>query len=278
MGGLAIPRPKRRALGQHWLVDRRYLWRIAEAARPDPQDTVIEVGAGPGNLTRYLLPHCARLVAVEVDQELAHRLQGRFGEASHLWVVRADILQVAPGELLALAGAGPPYVVVGNLPFSIGTAVVRHFLRASPPPRWLVVTLQLEVAQNVVARPGDMTLLSVEMQLLAEPRLLFIIPPRAFRPRPKVYSAVMRLDVRPGPAVAVDDMEAFLRVAQAGFAAPRKQMRNSLALGLKVPTQMVEEMLRAADIDPARRPGELTLEEWARLYQVVRGRGLVGHE
>jgi len=258
-------------------VDRRYLRRIADAARPGPEDTVIEVGAGPGNLTGYLVPRCPRLVAVEVDEELAFRLQERFADVSHLWVVRADILQVAPQELLALAGAGPPYVVVGNLPFSIGTAVVRHFLRASPQPRWLVVTLQLEVAQNVVARPGDMTFLSVEMQLLSEPRLLFVIPPRAFRPRPKVYSAVVRLEVRPQPAVQVDDMDAFLRVAQAGFAAPRKQMRNSLALGLRVPTQTAEELLQAADIDPARRPGELTLEEWARLYQAAKARGLVGH-
>ncbi len=277
MGGLVISRGRRRALGQHWLVERRYLQRIAEAARPSPNDTVIEVGAGPGNLTRFLLPYCSRLIAVEVDERLASLLQDRFSGTPHLWVVQADVLQVTPAELLAIAGAGAPYVVVGNLPFSIGTAVVRHFLRATFQPRWLVVTLQLEVAQSMVAPPGKMSYLSVETQLLTNPRLLFVIPPWAFRPPPKVYSAVVRLEVRAQPLVPAEDMEALLKVAQAGFAAPRKQIRNSLALGLKVSPQVAEAFLKAASIDPSRRPGDLTLEDWLRLFQAMRPRGQVGH-
>ncbi|HXG41406.1 MAG TPA: 16S rRNA (adenine(1518)-N(6)/adenine(1519)-N(6))-dimethyltransferase RsmA [Dehalococcoidia bacterium] len=260
---------RRRALGQHWLVSPRYLERIAAAVGLGPDDTVVEVGPGTGNLTRRLLRHASRLVAVEVDETLAEALPSRLGEPANLVVVAGDVLRMPPAELLALAGGGPPYVVVGNLPFSVGTAVVRHFLRAQPPPRRLVVTLQREVAEAVAAPPGRMTFLSVEMQLLAEPQLLFIVPPGAFRPPPKVYSGVVRLDVRDGPAVAVDDVDSFLETVKAGFAAPRKQLRNSLAIGMSLAPQQAAEIIARAGLDPERRPGTLDLEEWARLHASV---------
>lgn len=263
---------RRRALGQHWLVSERYLERIAAAADFGPEDTVIEVGPGTGNLTRRLLRRASRLVAVELDEALAEALPARLGDPANLVVVAGDVLRMPPAELLSLAGGGPPYVVVGNLPFSVGTAVVRHFLRAQPPPRWLVVTLQREVAEAIAAPPGRMTFLSVEMQLLARPQLLFIVPPGAFRPPPRVHSGVVRLDVREEPAVALDDVDAFLETVKAGFAAPRKQLRNSLAIGLSLPPQEAAEIIALAGLDAERRPGSLNLEEWARLHAAVAAR------
>ena len=260
----------RKARGQHWLVDGRYLRRIVEAADVGTDDTVVEVGAGSGLLTERLVAVSPRLIAVEVDARLAARLQQRFAALPQVTVVAADILAVKPVDLLARGRAGPPYVVVGNLPFYIGTAIVRHFLQAEPPPRWLMVTLQAEVAENVCALPGRMSFLSVEVQYYAQGRPLFRIPARAFRPSPKVTAAVVRLDVRPQPAVAVDDSQAFFRFVQAGFAAPRKHLRNTLALGLRTRPAEAEALLVAATIDPQRRPQTLGLEEWASLYRAYR--------
>jgi len=262
---------RRKALGQHWLVDRRVLGRIARAADITPEDTVIEVGAGSGLLTGLLAQRSARLIAVEVDPELATVLRERFRDREHVHVLEANVLSVAPEELLARGGGGLPYVVVGNLPYFIGSAIVRHFLAARAQPRRLLVTLQAEVARNVAAAPGDMTFLSVEVQYYAEPRLLFEVPPSAFRPPPKVRSAVLRLDTRHGTAVEVDDREAFFRLVQAGFAARRKQLRNALAIGLGCGPAEAEALLLEAGLDADRRAQTLTLPEWAALYRAYRG-------
>jgi len=262
---------RRKALGQHWLVDRRVLGRIARAADITPEDTVIEVGAGTGLLTALLAQRAARLIAVEVDPELAAALRERFRDREHVHVLEANVLSVAPEELLARGGGGLPYVVVGNLPYFIGSAIVRHFLAARAQPRRLLVTLQAEVARNVAAAPGDMTFLSAEVQYYAEPRLLFEVPPSAFRPPPKVRSAVLRLDTRHGTAVEVDDREAFFRLVQAGFAARRKQLRNALAIGLGCGPAEAEALLLEAGLDADRRAQTLTLQEWAALYRAYRG-------
>ncbi|MDO8611561.1 MAG: 16S rRNA (adenine(1518)-N(6)/adenine(1519)-N(6))-dimethyltransferase RsmA [Dehalococcoidia bacterium] len=262
---------RRKALGQHWLVDRRVLGRIARAADITPEDTVIEVGAGTGLLTALLAQRSARLIAVEVDPELAAALRERFRDREHVHVLEANVLSVAPEELLARGGGGLPYVVVGNLPYFIGSAIVRHFLAARAQPRRLLVTLQAEVARNVAAAPGDMTFLSAEVQYYAEPRLLFEVPPSAFRPPPKVRSAVLRLDTRHGTAVEVDDREAFFRLVQAGFAARRKQLRNALAIGLGCGPTEAEALLLEAGLDAGRRAQTLTLREWAALYRAYRG-------
>jgi len=133
--------------------------------------------------------------------------------------------------------------------------------------------VQREVAEGMAAPPGQMSFLSVEMQYFAQVQVLFVIPPAAFRPPPKVYSAVVRLDVRSAPPVDVDDVDSFLRVAQAGFAAPRKQLRNSLAIGLSLAPAEAGEIIAAAGLEPQRRPGTLDLAEWARLYRAVTARG-----
>jgi len=260
----------RKALGQHWLTDGRYLSRIAAAADFTDHDTVVEIGAGTGLLTELLARRASRLVAVEVDSRLAAGLRERYAGRSNVTILEADALEVPVEEVLAAGGGGLPYVVVGNLPYFIGTAIVRKFLQATARPRWLVVTLQAEVARNMAAKPGRMSYLSLETQLFAEARVLFRIPARAFRPTPKVDSAVVRLDVRESPEVEVDDVGAFLSLARAGFAAPRKQLRNSLAIGLRVGIPEVEGMIRRAGLDGSRRPAQLSLEEWRALYFAFR--------
>ncbi len=253
-------------------MDGRVLSRIARAADFTSADTVVEVGAGTGLLSERLARRASRLIAVEIDAGLAGELRLRFQGQDNVSVIEADVLSLAPEEILVRGGGRLPYVVVGNLPFYVGSAVVRHFLTARAQPRWLLVTLQAEVARNMAAGPGGMSFLGVETQLYAEPRVLFQIPPRAFRPPPKVTSAVLRLDVRDGTAVEVDDREAFMQAVRAGFAAPRKRLRNALAIGLGCEPGEAEAILAVAGIDPARRAQTLTLEEWMALYRAQQGR------
>ncbi len=260
----------RKSLGQHWLTDRGALRRIAGAADFTDEDTVVEIGAGTGLLTELLAGRARRLIAVEVDERLASGLKERFAAQESVFVLQGDVLEGAPEEILVAGGGGAPYVVVGNLPYFIGTAIVRRFLEAMVLPRWLVVTLQAEVAESIAARPGRMSYLSVEMQTLASARVLFHLPPRAFSPPPKVRSAVVRLDVLDTAEVEVDDREAFLSLARAGFAAPRKRLRNSLAVGLRVAPTEAAAMLSAAGVDPEQRPAELTLRDWQSVYFAYR--------
>jgi 16S rRNA (adenine1518-N6/adenine1519-N6)-dimethyltransferase len=267
---IVAPRRPRKRLGQHFLTDRRILQRILTAAHLSPGDTVIEVGAGRGVLTQGLAEAAGRVIAVEIDEALCEQIRLRLAPHPNVTIVCGDILALPPEELLARASAAAPYVVVANLPYYIASAVLRRFLEALTPPQRLIIMVQAEVAESMAAQPGRMSLLSVATQFYAQPRILFYVPPRAFRPPPKVRSAVVRLDVRPQPAVAVDDREAFFRLARAGFAARRKQLRNVLALGLGLEPPAAEALLAAAAIDPQRRAQTLTIEEWARLYEAWR--------
>jgi 16S rRNA (adenine1518-N6/adenine1519-N6)-dimethyltransferase len=256
----------KKSLGQHWLVDGNILRRIAKAADFTEEDTVIEVGPGRGALTERLAPRAARLIAVELDRELAPRLAERYRDATNVAVLERDVLGTPVEEILNEGGGGLPYVVVGNLPYNVGSAIVRNFLNAVAKPRWLLVMLQAEVAERMAARPGGMSYLAVETQLFAEARVLFRVAPKAFRPPPKVDSAVLRLDMRDSLEVEVDDCDAFLELVRAGFAAPRKRLRNSLAVGLRVSAPEAGEILRAAAVDADQRPQMLDLEDWRRLY------------
>ena len=266
----AIIRP-RKSLGQHFLTDRRVLQRILAAASLSSADTVVEVGAGMGVLTEALASRAGKVIAVEIDKELCAHLRRRLTARPNVEAVCADILSLPPGELLTTARASAPYVVVANLPYYIASAVLRHFLESAQPPVRMIVMVQAEVAQSIAAPPGRMSLLSVGVQFYAQARVLFYVPPRAFRPPPKVRSAVIRLDVRPEPAVAVDDRGAFFHLVQAGFAAPRKQLRNALALGLSVEPASAQTILETANIDPKRRAQTLSLDEWGGLYHAWRG-------
>ncbi len=264
------PYRRRRALGQHWLIDRRILARIARAADFTADDTVVEVGAGSGLLTALLARRASRLIAVEVDPDPAAALRDRFHGRDNVSVLESDVLALAPEDMLLRGGGTLPYIVVGNLPYSIGSAIVRHFLAGRTQPRWLLVTLQSEVARNMAAGPGRMSFLSVETRYYAEPQILFDIPPEAFRPPPKVMSTLLRLDTLAGTAVEVVDRAAFFRLVQAGFAAPRKHLRNALAIGLKCRPIEAEAMLVEAGLDSIRRAQTLTLDEWAALYRAYR--------
>ena len=158
------------------------------------------------------------------------------------------------------------YKVVANLPYYITSAVLRHLLEAAPPPALAVLMVQWEVAQRICAAPGEMSLLAISVQFYAAPRIVARVPAAAFRPRPKVDSAILHLEVRAQPAVDIEAAR-FFSVVRAGFSQKRKQLHNSLAAGLNLDKAAVHQWLSAAGVTPTRRAETLSLAEWGELCQ-----------
>ena len=228
------------------------------------EDVVLEVGPGLGTLTRGLVERVSRVVAVEMDPRLAASLPQRLGHPANLSTIEADARTM---DIWSLMGNEPGYKVVANLPYYAANPIVRRLLEAEPKPGLMVIMVQQEVARVMVAEPGRMGLLSVATQYYAKPALVCDVPPAAFRPLPKVTSSVVRLDIRPNPAVKVADREAFFDLVRAGFSAPRKQLRNSLSHGLGVPGAEVGQLLEGLHLDGRRRAQTLSLDEWAAVYR-----------
>ncbi len=261
---IALGLSPKKALGQHFLVSQGAVRMALTAAEVGEADTIVEVGPGLGVLTRELVGLAKKVIAVEVDQELAEALKRELADAANLEMVCADAREV---DVAALTG-GAPYKLVANLPYYAASPILRRFLESPHPPTRAVIMVQREVAREMAAQPGAMSLMSVGVQLYGRPRIVGYVPPGAFYPPPKVTSAVVRIDVYSQPALALDDREAFFRVVRAGFSAPRKQLRNALAHGLEVPPKQAEALLEAAGIDPRARAETLSLEQWQTLYKV----------
>lgn len=256
----------RKSLGQHFLIDGEVLGVIVKAAELTPEDTVVEVGPGLGILTRELAQRAGNVIAVELDKELASLLQRQLSSLANLRVVNADILKVKLSQLL---GGKSSYKVVANLPYYITSPVLRYFVESSPKPSLMVMMVQKEVGEAIVAGPGKMSLLAVSLQVYSEPKVVAYVPARSFYPQPKVDSVILRFDMLEEPAVKVADINSFFEVVKCGFSSPRKQIHNSLAHGLGIKASEVAPLLKQADIDPQRRAETLSLEEWARLYKIV---------
>jgi 16S rRNA (adenine1518-N6/adenine1519-N6)-dimethyltransferase len=262
-----------KSLGQHFLQDWSVVNRIVAATIVGPNDVVVEVGPGLGVLTQGLAEQAGRLIAVEIDSRLARRLGEQFAGQATVSIIEKDVLAAAPEALLVEAGMAEdaPYRVAGNLPYNAGAAIVRHFLEAAHQPLSLVVMLQREVADSMVAGPGRMSLLGVSVQVYATARKLFNVPPRAFYPPPKVFSSVVKLDVLPQPLAPREEIAGFFRIVRAGFSAPRKQLRNTLAQGLGTPAGEAAAAIEAAGIDPELRPQDLGIAEWLMLARKLGG-------
>lgn len=259
----------KKGLGQHFLVDRSVLEKIISAAELTPSDTVIEVGPGLGILTGELVKNAAKVIAIEVDSKLASSLQKRLSKFANLTVINADVLQLDPVELIDKKSN---YKVVANLPYYIAAPILRHFLEASLKPSLMMVMVQKEVGQSIVAQPGDMGILSISVQLYGKPTIVDYVPAQSFYPEPKVDSAIVHIEVYPRPAVDVADIAGFFEIVKAGFSAPRKQIRNSLALGLELTSAEIVQLLEQAGVMPQRRPETLSLEEWASLHRAFSSR------
>ncbi len=257
--------------GQNFLTDARILESIADAAEVGATDSVLEIGPGLGHLTRVLARRARRVVAVEIDRALAAQLTADFADTPSVKIIHGDILERQPMELLGAgddpASATPTFKIVANLPYYITSAILRHVLEAAHKPRVVVVMVQREVAQRMIAKPPAMSLLAVSVQFFAQARIVRTISAGAFYPRPKVDSAVVRLDVLDLPQQTAAETKRFFEMLHAGFGGRRKQLRNSLARGLAIEPDAAARALARAHIDPTRRAETLTLGEWSTLQR-----------
>jgi 16S rRNA (adenine1518-N6/adenine1519-N6)-dimethyltransferase len=270
----------KKSLGQNFLVDKTHRDRIIAAAELTPKDVVLEIGPGHGVLTQRLAETAGWVVAVELDDRLIDQLRQQFAHQPQVQIVHGDMLALDPVELVrnatgAPAGSPPSYKVVANLPYYITSAALRQLLEATVRPALAVVMVQKEVAERICAQPGDLSLLAVSVQFYAQPKIIDRVPAGAFHPRPKVDSAVLRLAIRPQPAVADVAPAQFFRVVRAGFGQKRKQLLNTLSAGLHLSKTTAAAALAQAGIDPTRRAETLSLDEWGVLCRALIDQGLL---
>lgn len=249
-------------LGQHWLHDRAILQSIADFAAINSQTTVLEIGPGLGTLTSVLLKDAKEVVAVEFDPELARKLPSQFpGKA--LRVIHQDILEFDLGPL------PKDYTVVANVPYYITSKIVKLLLESSNPPKKAVLLVQKEVAERLAAKPDNMSVLAVSAQVYADVTLGDVVPAAAFIPPPKVDSRVVCLRRRPKSQFSGVSAKVLFKVVKAGFSAKRKKLRSSLAGGLGLDKQVVEDLLQQASLDPNRRAETLSIAEWTTLAHLL---------
>lgn len=259
-----LPRPKKR-LGQHFLTDPRLLGRIADTLEATRDDTVIEIGPGRGALTDQLLQRAGRVIAIELDRELAPMLAERWKNEPRFQMVEGDVLQQDLGAL-----AGGPYLLAGNVPYNITTPILFHAMRRPRPTR-AIYLVQKEVADRVVAPPGsdDYGALSVNVQALADAKLLFNVGAKSFTPPPKVESAVIRITPRAEQMLRAEEEEPFRLLVQASFGLRRKQMRRVLRTVKAWDAARADVALAAAKVDPEARPETLSPADFLRLLRAI---------
>lgn len=263
----------KKSLGQHWLHDEPTLDAICDSADVQAGDVVLEVGPGLGTLTRRLLARGARVTAVEFDESLAARLPQNVSEhlghledgpvGANLTVVQSDILQF---DLTALPAG---FKVVANIPYYLTSNLIRVLCESANPFSAAAILIQKEVAERVVARPGQMSLLSVSAQYYCEVNLGVQVPAALFTPPPKVDSQVLVLHRRSQPLFDDVDTRAFFRLVKAGFSQKRKTLVNSLSAGLSISKDQAREMLGAAGIAENTRAQALSLDDWYALYRIA---------
>ena len=259
----------RKELGQNFLIDRDALAAVVDAARVRHGDTVLEIGPGIGTLTGELAARDARVIAVELDENMARVVETRALTRPNVTVVRDNVLHMDLGGVLP---PHTPYKVVANIPYYITAPILRLFLEAARKPASIVLMVQREVAERLAARAGRLSILGVMAQFYARVEVVRVVPASSFLPPPEVDSAIVRLTPyaeadMPAP---VDDPDRFFALVKAGFGEKRKQLHNALAHNLAhIPAVEIDAALAASGIERTRRAETVMLEEWAILYALL---------
>jgi len=252
----------KKSLGQNFLVDDSAIKKIIQAAAIKKGEHVLEIGPGKGVLTQALVDAGARVTAVEIDADLILLLKETFG----------DQIQLIEGDILEMDATGlfgkKTYKVIANIPYYITSPILEKFLAHEPRPKCLVMMVQKEVADRITAKPPQMSLLSVVCQMYADVSKVSVVKAGAFRPIPKVDSAIVKLVLKKKTDVL--QAERVIALAKIGFAAKRKQLHNNLSSGLSKPTELIKQAIVSAGLQPNVRAENLTVSDWERLEKCIR--------
>lgn len=254
-------------LGQHFLKSKApVLTMIREAEKELPVDLVVEVGPGTGALTRAMIPKFPRVIAIEKDRELAEELRRNLEieQIKNYEIIAGDILKT---NLAKITGENK-YAVIANIPYYLTSRLIRVFLEAGHQPAYMILMVQKEVAERIVARPPKMNLLALSVQAYGRPKIVGRVSRENFTPRPEVDSAIVKIS-RISRVFFVGQKfseKEFFGLLRAGFAQKRKKLANSLA-GLFGSKAAAEEKIRRAGLSPYARAQELPLENWTALLR-----------
>ncbi len=249
-------------LGQNFLNNRAVIDKIIQSADLSSDDFVLEIGPGKGILTEKLAENSRQVIAVEIDRELLPTLQSRFANQSNVQIIHADILKINLPELLR-ENKISSYKLIANIPYYITAKIIRLFLETKIPPTEIILMVQKEVAEQIVAKPGRMSKLAVSIQYYAQPEILFTVDKKNFTPEPKVDSAVIKISDFQQTKREFSDK--FFRIVRAGFCARRKTLLNNLSNSLHLPKNEIAEKLKLADLSANSRAQELSVEDWKKL-------------
>lgn len=249
--------------GQNFLFDENVVEKIVDSASLTKKDIVLEIGPGLGVLTDYLVERASQVVAVELDKKLVGFLHKKYESINNLKIVEGDVLKLDLDTL----DLPTPYKIVANLPYNITSNFIRTFLEAKNPPTEMIIMIQKEVAQRIIAQVGDMSLLSLAVQFYAEPQILFTVGRGSFWPAPKVDSAVISLKLKKQPAF--NDPKLFFKLAKIGFSAKRKQLHNNLANGFHLTSDEVKSLIKNVGLDERIRAQDLEIGDWIKLIKLL---------
>ena len=253
-------------LGQHFLEDRSVIDAIIEAADLNADDTVVEVGPGRGALTDDLVERAGRVLLLEFDEDLADRLAFEYESNPNVRVLNVDARDFGSDMDPWLVESD--YKVVANLPYYAANPITRNFLESTRKPISMVIMVQREVANDMSAKPGDMSLLSLAVQIYSTAEHVVNAPPECFNPPPKVHSSVIKLIPTENTRITFESPDDFFKLARSGFKSPRKQLHNSLSDGLFIPLEDARSLVEQTGFETSRRPSTLSLDDWQVLYDV----------
>lgn len=256
-------------LGQNFLRDQAVLKKIIESADLRPTDFVIEIGPGEGVLTKELVKYAKKVLAIEIDKNLADKLTLNFQKNEKIKIINEDILKINLPELIK-ENAFNEYKIIANIPYYITSPIIRLFLETPYPPNEMILMIQSEVAERICSLPGKMSLLSVSVQYYAQPKLLFYVDKKSFSPMPKVDSAVIQLSAIRNQESGnnKEEIKHFFKIVKAGFSSKRKTLLNNLSASLKISKIETENILEKAHLKTNQRAQELSLDDWKKLSQL----------
>lgn len=254
-----------RKLGQHFLNNSEVIENIIKSANLDSNEAVLEVGPGEGILTSALSKTSKKVIAVEIDAKLLPHLKERFQNKTNVSVIHGDILNTNLPKLLEDNGI-VSYKLIANIPYYITSKIIRLFLETKTPPEEIILMVQKEVAERIVAKPGKMSKLSASVQYYGEVEYLFTVDKEDFNPPPAVDSAVIRIsNIK---KIEKKESKKFFRVVRAGFCARRKTLINNISNSLHIDKNEVQEKLKTVGIKSTARAQELSIEKWEELSEI----------